>query len=449
MFLCSLKPTGRCIEHTALTKIGQSTQHFCLFEHQRVAAAGTRLTAADAVLIPVRSFAWLLQQLEISSQLFQLEARRGVPVIKFQQYVGVLRCPDGVLLEVLPKTLRHGETPDNARALLLKMLACVPEMKPLIQPQAIVQLAKMPLLDVFLQLALNSFSQVIHRGLRRDYVTEQGNLPALRGKLLVSQQLRYNLTHQERFFTAHDDYSQDRAENRLLKSAVLLANRIARSAKQQHLAHELLARLTDVPPSVQLQQDWRALRLDRNMQHYRPALAWAKILLNQQSPTVGAGQQQALSLWFDMNQLFERYVFACLGRALPSGHQVFAQTRQHTVLQRQQPDRLEQHGTLKPDLVYQIDGQVQHVLDTKWKLIDDQHTMQAVSPADLYQMQAYAAAYLPHGGQVCLIYPKAARFNQPLKGWQFSHLHGRPAELWLLPFCLDTGQLLGLAAHTT
>ncbi len=423
--------------------------HYCLFEHQRVAAVGTCLTAADAVLIPARSFAWLLQQLDTSSQLFQLEARRGVPVIKFQQYVGVLRCPDGVLLEVLPKTLRHGETPDHARELLLKMLACVPEMKPLIQPQALVQLAKMPLLEMFLQLALDSFSQVIHRGLRRDYVTEQGNLSTLRGRLLVSQQLRHNLIHQERFFTAYDDYSQNRAENRLLKSAVWLANRIARSAKQQYLAHELLARLADVPPSVHLQQDWRALRLDRNMQHYRAALAWAKILLNQQSPTVGVGQQQAFSLWFDMNLLFERYVLACLQKNLPSGHQVLAQTRQHTVLQRQQPDRFEQHGVLKPDLLYQLEGQTQQVLDTKWKLLEQANALQSVSPADLYQMQAYAAAYLPQGGQVCLIYPKTARFDQAVKGWQFSHLHGRPAELWLLPFCLDTGQLLGLVAHTT
>ena len=423
--------------------------HYCIFEHQRVAAAGTCLTAADAVLIPARSFAWLLQQLDTSSQLFQLEARRGVPVIKFQQYVGVLRCPDGVLLEVLPKTLRHGETPDHARELLLKMLACVPEIKPLIQPQAIVQLAKMPLLEVFLQLALDSFSQVIHRGLRRDYVTEQGNLLVLRGKLLVGQQLRHNLIHQERFFTAHDDYSQNRAENRLLKSAVLLANRMTRSAKQQHLAHELLVRLGDVPPSAHLQSDLRAVRLDRNMQHYRAALAWAKILLNQQSPTVGAGQQQAFSLWFDMNQLFERYVLACLQKNLPSGHQVLAQTRQHTVLQRQQPDRFEQHGVLKPDLLYQIAGQTQQVLDTKWKLMEQVNALQSVSPADLYQMHAYAAAYLPQGGQVFLIYPKTARFDQPITGWRFMHVAGQQVELRLLPFCLDTGQLLGLAAHTT
>lgn len=404
---------------------------------------------SDIQVLPARTFAWLLEQLESSRNCFVLEAVRGVPVVKFQQYVGVLRCPDGVVLEILPKIFKHDDTPEAARAILLKMLATVPEITPLLQTKATVQLAKMPLLEVFLQLALDSFAQVIQRGLRRDYRTEQGNLPTLRGRLLVSQQLRHNLTNQARFFTAHDDYTPNRAENRLLKSALLLANRIARSAKQQHLAHELLLRMGDVPASPQLAQDWRAVRLDRNMQHYRPALAWAKILLEQHSPLTSAGQQDAICLWFDMNQLFEQYVLACLSQNLPSGHQLLAQSNEKTVLQRQTAQGFEKHGRLKPDLLYHVNGQTKQVLDTKWKMLDAPNPIDALSPADLYQMQAYAAAYLPHGGQVCLIYPKTERFDQPVTGWRFSHIQGGQVELRLLPFCLQTGQLVRGAASTT
>ena len=414
-----------------------SPPQYVLFEHQRVSAVA--IAGANVQVIPARTFAWLLEQLEFSRNCFVLEAVRGVPVIKFQQYVGVLRCPDGVVLEILPKAFEHDVTPEAARAILLKMLAAVPEMKPLLHTAASVQLTKMPLLEVFLQLALDSFAQVIQRGLRRDYRTEQGNLPTLRGRLLVSQQLRHNLTNQAQFFTAHDDYTPNRAENRLLKSALLLANRIARSAKQQHLAHELLVWIGDVPASTQPAQDWRAVRLDRNMSYYQPALAWAKILLDQHSPLINAGQQDALCLWFDMNQLFERYVWVCLNRDLPSGHQLLAQSNEKTVLHRQSAQGLEKHGRLKPDLLYQINGQTQQVLDTKWKMLDTPNPIDALSPADLYQMQAYAAAYLPHGGQVCLIYPKTDRFDQPVTGWRFSHIQGGQVELRLLPFCLQTG----------
>jgi len=421
--------------------------YYCLFEHQRVSAVA--ITGANAQVLPVRTFAWLLAQLESSRNCFVLEAVRGVPVIKFQQYVGVLRCPDGVVLEILPKIFKHDDTLEAARAILLKMLAAVPEMKPLLHTVASVQLTKMPLLEVFLQLALDSFAQVIQRGLRRDYRTEQGNLPTLRGRLLVSQHLQHNLTNQAQFFTAHDDYTPNRAENRLLKSALLLANRIARSAKQQHLAHELLVRIGDIPASQQLAQDWRAVRLDRNMSYYQPALAWAKILLDQHSPLTNAGQQDALSLWFDMNQLFEWYVLACLSRNLPSDHQLLAQSNEKTVLHRQSCGRFEQHGRLKPDLLYKINGQTQQVLDTKWKMLDTLNPIDGLSSADLYQMQAYAAAHLPEGGQVCLVYPKTDRFKQPVIGWRFSHIHAGQIELRLLPFCLLTGQLLDGAASTT
>ena len=418
--------------------------YYCLFEHQRVSAVAT--AGANVQVIPARTFAWLLEQLESSRNCFVLEAVRGVPVIKFQQYIGVLRCPDGVVLEILPKAFEHDDTPETARAILLKMLAAVPEMTPLLHTAASVQLTKMPLLEVFLQLALDSFAQVIQRGLRRDYRTEQGNLPTLRGRLLVSQHLQHNLTNQAQFFTAHDDYTPNRAENRLLKSALLLANRIARSAKQQHLAHELLVRIGDVPASQQLAQDWRAVRLDRNMSYYRPALAWAKILLDQHSPLINAGQQDALSLWFNMNSLFEYYVLACLQQALPKGHEVLYQVSTQTVLQHseQQPCR-----KLQPDFLYLIDGKACQVLDAKWKLIEENRSVQAVSDDNLYQMQAYAAAYLPQGGQVCLIYPKTDRFKQPVIGWRFSHIHAGQIELRLLPFCLLTGQLLDGAASTT
>lgn len=415
--------------------------YYCLFEHQRVSAVAIA-GRSDITVLPAATFAWLLQQLESSRNCFVFEAVRGVPVIKFQQYVGVLRCPDGVVLEILPKVFRHDDTPEAARAILLKMLAASPEMTPLLHTAAAVQLAKMPLLEVFLQLALDSFAQVIQRGLRRDYRTEQGNLPTLRGRLLISQHLQHNLTNQAQFFTAHDDYTSNRAENRLLKSAVLLANRIARSAKQQRLAHELLLRMGDVPASLQPAQDWRAVRLDRNMSDYRPALAWVKILLDHHSPLINAGQQEALSLWFDMNQLFERYVLVCLSRNLPTGHQLLAQSREKTVLHRQLTGKLEQHGRLKPDLLYQINGKTEQVLDTKWKLLNTPNPMQSVSPADLYQMQAYAAAYLPAGGQVCLIYPKTERFAQPVIGWRFCHLQGGQVELRLIPFCLLRGDLV-------
>lgn len=418
----------------------QPVQHYCLFEHQRVSAVAVA-GRPDLQVIPARTFTWLLQQLESSRNCFVLEAVRGVPVIKFQQYVGVLRCPDGVVLEILPKTFKHDDTPEEARAILLKMLAVVPEMTALLQTKATVQLAKMPLLEVFLQLALDSFAQVVQRGLRRHYQTEQGNLPTLRGRLLVSQQLQHNMTNQARFFTEHDDYTANRAENRLLKSAVLLASRIARSTKQQHLAHELLLRMGDVPASPQLAQDWRSVRVDRNMSYYRPALAWAKILLEQHSPLTSAGQQDAICLWFDMNQLFERYVLACLSRNFPSGHQLLAQSNEETVLRRQTAQKLEKHGRLKPDLLYKINGQTQQVLDTKWKTLDTPDPIDALNPADLYQMQAYAAAYLPHGGQVCLIYPKTEQFEKPIQHWVFSHVGLGQTALWLVPFCLESGTL--------
>ena len=67
-------------------------------------------------------------------------------------------------------------------------------------------------------------------------------------------------------------------------------------------------RVLDIAPSVQIAADFKAVRLDRNMQHYRPALAWCELILGTARPLTGMGQAEALSLLFDMNRLFEQVV---------------------------------------------------------------------------------------------------------------------------------------------
>lgn len=92
------------------------------------------------------------------------------------------------------------------------------------------------------------------RGLRRDYVSEQSNLFALRGKLLVSQQLRQNLQRPDRFFTDHDDFSPNRPENRLLHAALRKVLSATVSELIQRLARELVFVFADVPPSTQARE---------------------------------------------------------------------------------------------------------------------------------------------------------------------------------------------------
>jgi 5-methylcytosine-specific restriction enzyme subunit McrC len=142
--------------------------------------------------VPRRVFAWLESQCLRSGddlpswlRLAQLHGQRAVQVTS---YVGVLRAPCGFQIEVLPKTGRH-TSPDKARGLLIEMLRCVAGFRHIKTAGADLSAVQMPLLEVFIQQFLETVGSLVKRGLRSDYVVRQGDLFALRGRLLVKHQL--------------------------------------------------------------------------------------------------------------------------------------------------------------------------------------------------------------------------------------------------------------------
>jgi 5-methylcytosine-specific restriction enzyme subunit McrC len=305
--------------------------------------------------------------------------------------------------------------------------------------QALVQLAKMPLLEVFIQQALDSIFSVLQRGLKRHYQLQQDNLPVLRGRLLIQQQIRHNHSHQARFYSAHDEYSSNCPENRLLRLALNCMARITRTACNQQLVQACQQRMAHIPASSQPEIDISAIQLDRNSQYYASALQWARLIINGFSPSVTYGQQPAFSLLFDMNKLFENIVASQLKKQLPASWQLKKQQQTAALLQvNNQPQQ-----KLQPDLLLFDEQQPIAVLDSKWKNKSG-NTFSQLKPdeQELYQMFAYAAAYLPKGGNVCLIYPGTPQFSRAVEQAAFQHIRDAKVHLWLLPFCLHSFTLV-------
>ena len=365
--------------------------------------------------------------------------QNGRPAIRVNSYVGVLRAPCGFQIEVLPKTGRH-TSPDEARGLLIEMLQCLTGFRHIKTANADLVTKRMPLLEVFIQQFLLAVSSLVKRGLRSDYVARQDHLFALRGRLLVARQISQNLVRRDRFFTEHDEFSQNRAENRLIHTALRHVLDICRSQENQRVARELTFVFADVPLSVDVALDLQRIRLDRGMGYYESALDWAKLILHGLSPISGFGKHHAPSLLFPMEAVFEAYVKKHLARQLLDGFDLKAQaSSQHLVVH---ADKF--WFLLKPDLLVKDADKTHLVLDTKWKLLDatknNGREKYQLSQADFYQLYAYGHHYLDGSGDIVLIYPKTDAFTQPLPVFNFPKAHGM--RLWVLPFCLKQRQLM-------
>ncbi len=71
------------------------------------------------------------------------------------------------------------------------------------------------LLQVLINIFTKNLLQQLQIGLYREYITFQDNLTTLRGKYLINENLKHNITHQK-IYCEYDEFSMDNPLNRLL-----------------------------------------------------------------------------------------------------------------------------------------------------------------------------------------------------------------------------------------
>lgn len=413
-----------------------------VFEYQHlVAEPGFQ----EVVGIPAKVFAWLESECLRASGIGEAAwakpgLRHGRRTIQMTNSVGVIRCPGGFQIEVLPKVGKvAGDGGFSARTLLLDMLFCLGEFRHIRKDRAQLQARRMPLFEVFVSQFLESVRAVVQRGLASGYNPLEENLASLRGKLLFSENLKRNHVHPDRFFAAFDEFTQNRPENRLIHRALASVANQTHSPANQRLALELRFAFAEVPGSADIERDFSGLARQRGMDHYEEPLAWARLLLSGHSPITGIGSTGAPSLLFPMEALFEAFVAKHLRRQLKEGHQLQTQ-RSSRYLVNHDGRRM---FRMRPDLVVTKSTSNVLLADTKWKLIDEEAASRAkylLSQSDFYQMYAYGHSYLGATGDVVLIYPATGQFKAPLAPFSFPD---RPTlTLWVLPFSLETKRVL-------
>lgn len=323
--------------------------------------------------------------------------------LQAQNYVGIIQTKSGDSLEILPKIHdndndNNEKAVENSKKILLRMLKTLKN-----HPFKNINIANLkslnlPLLEIFISMFLDEVSKLIKIGIKSDYVELEDNLKFLKGKLKISEQIRKNIVHKERFYVCYQEFSIDRAENRLIKSTLEFLYRCSKSSKNQRLIREYLFVFDEISSSSDINADFNRLKLNRQTKHYEQALLWSKIFLQNKSFSPYKGSEIAFALLFDMNKLFESYVGNFIKKK-----------RADVSLQHSEKHLVEEPKgfRLRPDIF--LEGEF--IADTKWKIVESKDD---ISQADLYQLYAYGKKY--DCGKLYLIYPKINGAKQePMK----------------------------------
>lgn len=403
-------------------------------EHARLTTAEVP-TSQMLAQVPQSAFEWLMAESTrlsgagTGARLVVLESRCD---LRLDNYVGVLESPCGTRIEILPKAFEHGEDIETGRILLQRMLAHCLNLAPRQSSPTSLRTHDAPLTEWVAMQFLQGVDHLVKCGLRFDYHSVYEQLRYLRGRLLLSRQVRQPPGNAHYFQVEHDVFDADRAENRLIRSALEVVRKYTREPGNWRLAHELAHHLHEIPVSSNVTEDFRRWRGDRLMAHYEPIRDWCSLILNEQMPLTVVGTVKGQSLLFPMERVYEQYVEIGLRQWIPAGAKLTPQAARHHLA-----IHLDQNWfQLRPDFLIQYNDH-NIVVDAKWKLIDStmdsKQQKYGLSQADFYQLFAYGQKYLNGTGTLYLFYPKTSRFNTPLPPFHFT----QQLMLIVVPFDLE------------
>jgi 5-methylcytosine-specific restriction enzyme subunit McrC len=313
--------------------------------------------------------------------------------VRFQNYVGVIKVGN-LTIEVLPKCDRNQtDDKDTWQRVLLDMLKISLQVEAKTTTHAYIHIRHHSVLETYLHLFLDEVQKLIHHGLVKKYRFNENNETALKGKLLIHKQITKNIVHAERFYVSHQVYDRNNRYNALLYQTLECIQKMNVSISTTRRCQSLLLDFPECTVVPVSEKTFNCLTYDRKTERYKTALDLARIILLNYHPDIAGGHNNILAIMFDMNKLWENYIYHIIKKAAFSPIRV---TRQGSKLFWHSAEK--ESAYLRPDIVIENTATAETIiLDTKWKY------QSKVSEQDLRQIYAYNHYFKATQG--FLVYP--------------------------------------------
>ena len=343
-------------------------------------------------------------------KVYKTKDRNLGTVVKVNNYVGLIQLKSGYKIEILPKIdFIDDKDKNKTKEIFLKMLRSLKDFLGKNFKNVDLKISKMNLYEIFINMYLSDVRVLVKNGLKSTYVVKEDNIKFYKGKLQVSQHIKMNLVHKERFYMVYDEFLVDRAENKLVKATLLKLQKLTSSSQNSKEIRQLLIAFELVETSTNYEKDFSKVSIDKNTKDYANLMKWSKVFLLNKSFTSFSGKVSSRAILFPMEKVFESYIAQQVRKKfLPDNWEVSIQDNGYHLFVEKNASNSRPIFSLKPDIVLKKENKIV-ILDTKWKrLISESRKNYGISSADMYQMYAYAKKYEENGiiPEVYVIYPK-------------------------------------------
>ena len=252
----------------------------------------------------------------------------------------------------------------------------------------------------------------IQLGLGQNYHLIEEELPVMKGRWQIEQQIRRKPHVRHRFDVIYDEFSPDTPLNRVFRYVIDALLLITQGAQNRTLLLDLRDWLIAAhPPQLVTGDQLDRILFTRLNERFRPAFNLARLFIEGSTFKLSSGKLHTFAFVLDMNQLFEAFVEGFIRR---HRRDILPQEWSDIVIRRQSEGKSlylaqRQPGAtpvfrLRPDILFtRPTSQTRLILDTKYKILDPSKGNSGVSESDIYQMLAYEVRF--NCKNTLLLYP--------------------------------------------
>lgn len=255
-------------------------------------------------------------------------------------------------------------------------------------------------MEIIIILFVNLCKKLLRKGLVKSYIVQQTNLPYLRGKLLLQQQIKNDTKFSLNFFCEYDEFTENNLENQIVLYCLDRCYHLTKNTERKKLIRKLVHQMdSDVELKPMFREDFDKIQYTRINRHYKKPHILAELILRHLGVFDFKKQQTSFIVpyFVPMFQVFENFLTQLFQEyySLPVDDQVYTNSWY-----------LDKHPKpIVPDIIsYENkslkEGQEVSIIDAKY--MDD------IKEGEMYQIAFYLNDYKKKFGYAILPWFKGA-----------------------------------------
>ena len=323
----------------------------------------------------------LAKHLEDKGILTILELKNGIRITA-NSHVGVVQFSN-FRIDVLPKIQIEN---------LARLIQYAYDLD-IVIPESEIKFDKTE--NILIEIVIASFvkqaQRVLRQGLAKAYMTHQGDISHLRGKLLLRQQFLHVVKRKIQFACEFDELEHDILENRIIRYTL---ERCLYMPSNESLRKEIRVLIHQISGFVDRTkiglEDFEKIHYTRLNQHYEKIHQLCKLIISSLGISDFYQQKTSFvnSFFVDMNAVFETFVAKLFKEHYPLDTEAQKGTKAW------KSDAGGSVGIRTDVLIYDKDGSIKDVIDTKYK--------KGLSEGDRFQIGFYIHEYKTKQGYAIL-----------------------------------------------